>query len=185
MSPFLAYIPIAILLFAGLIFLLWSGRRRAGSPDTLRPGDLSNFHASHYKHFPQIRQALSLEDEEYIRRKLPPRIAKQALWERRAVARGFLRGLREDFVSLELLGRTIAALSPVVSRRQETERLALGVQFRLLYALGWMSLLIGRLPLDQMEQLTAVVGRLALRMEASIAKISAMAVAHQARGISA
>jgi hypothetical protein len=185
MSTFIAYIPIAILLFTGLILLLWSGRRRTGSPGVARPADLSNFHPSHYKHFPQIRQALSPEDEEYIRRKLPPRIAKQVLRERRAVARGFLRGLREDFVSLELLGRTIAALSPVVSRQQETERLALSVQFRLLYALGWMSLFAGRLPVDQMEQLTALVGRLALRMEESITRISALAVSHQPRGISA
>lgn len=185
MSPFIAYIPLAILLFAGLTFLLWSGRRRAGSRGVARPGDLSNIHPSHYKYFPQVRQALSREDEEYIRRKLPPHLAKQARRERRAVARGFLRGLREDFVSLELLGRTIAALSPVISRQQETERLALSVQFRLLYALGWMSLVTGRMPLDQLEQLTAMVGRLALRMDESMAKINALTVVQQPRGISA
>jgi len=185
MSPSAAYIVLAVALFAALLWLLRSGRRRGNSRGIARPGDLSNIHPSHYKHFPQVRQALSHEDEEYIRRNLPPHMAKRILRERRAVARGFLRGLREDFVSLELLGRTIAALSPVVSRQQETERLALSVQFRLLYALGWASLFTGRLPLDQMEQLTAMVGRLALRMEESITRISELAVAQQARGISA
>ncbi len=185
MSPTAIYIPLALLLFAGLLILLWSGRRRAGSRVVAHPGDLANIRPSHYKYFPQVRQALSREDEEYIRRKLPPRMAKQVHRERRAVARGFLRGLREDFVSLELLGRTIAALSPVVSRQQETERLALSLRFRLLYALGWLSLFAGRLPLDQLEQLTAMVGRLALRMEESITKINALAMAQQPRGISA
>jgi hypothetical protein len=128
----------------------------------------------HYRYFPQIQQALSIADEEYLRKKVPAEIAKQVRRERRAVARKFLRGLREDFANLEQMGRIIAALSPNVSRAQETERLALRLEFQFLQALVWVSLSTGRMPLPQIEQLTGLVGSLALRMEQAIGQINAL-----------
>src|SRR5689334_16951398 len=71
--------------------------------------------AKHYGYFPQIRQALSVEDAQYLLETAPSHIAKQALRERRSVARRFLKGLHEDFSNLARLGRIIAALSPEVS----------------------------------------------------------------------
>ena len=128
----------------------------------------------HYIYFPQIRQALSAADFRYLMETAPSRVAKRALRERRAVARGFLMGLHEDFSNLARLGRIIAALSPQVSRGQETERLILSLKFQILYTLVWLRLSTGNLPLQQLEHLTGLVGRLATRMDAAMAEISAL-----------
>jgi hypothetical protein len=130
--------------------------------------------ARHYAHFPLIRRALSAADSQYLLENAPPHVAKLALRERRAVARKFLRGLHEDFSNLASLGRVIAALSPEISHEQERERLMLSLKFQVLYALVWLRLATGNLPLVQLEQLTGLVGRLATRMDEAMAKISAL-----------
>jgi hypothetical protein len=130
--------------------------------------------ARHYAYFRQIRQALSAADTEYLVHNAPPHVAKQALRERRAVARRFLMGLHEDFSNLARLGRIIAALSPEVSHKQETERLILGLKFQILYALVWLRLSTGNLPLEQLEHLTGLVGRLATRLDTAMTEISAL-----------
>lgn len=130
--------------------------------------------AKHFGYFPQIRQALSATDAKYLMDTAPPRVAKQALRERRAVARDFLKGLHEDFSNLARLGRIVAALSPEVSHEQETERLILGLKFQMLYALVWLRLSMGNLPLQQLEHLTGLVGRLATRMDEAMTQISAL-----------
>lgn len=130
--------------------------------------------AKHYAYFPQIRQALSAADSQYLMENAPPRVAKQALRERRAVARGFLKGLHEDFSGLARLGRTIAALSPEVSHEQETKRLILSLKFQILYAVVWLRLSTGSLPLQQLEHLTGLVGTLAKRMDDAMTRINAL-----------
>jgi hypothetical protein len=130
--------------------------------------------ARHYAYFRQIRQALSAADAKYILENAPPQVAKQALRDRRAVARRFLKGLHEDFSNLARLGRIIAALSPEVSHKQETERLILGLKFQILYALVWLRLSTGNLPLQQLEDLTGLVGRLAMRLDTAMTEISAL-----------
>jgi len=159
--------------------LLWLLRPRRGVPKAGQsPMDLKmeSFLPRHYRYFPQVRQALSASDEEYLERVAPRDIAKTAHRERRAVARKFLAGLHEDYSNLERLARMIAALSPVISSEQETERLILGLKFRLLYAWVWLRLSTGREPLEQLEQLTGLVGRLARRMELAMAAVSALSV---------
>jgi hypothetical protein len=130
--------------------------------------------ARHYAYFPLIRQALSAADARYLVENAPPQVAEQALRERRVVARKFLRGLHEDFSNLVNLGRTIAALSPEVSHEQERERLMLSVRFQILYALVWLRLSTGNLPLQQLEQLTSLVGRLATRMDEAMTRVNAL-----------
>lgn len=130
--------------------------------------------AKHYGYFPQIRQALSVADSRYLLETAPPSVAKQALRERRVIARRFLEGLRKDFSNLAKLGRIIAALSPEVSREQEAERLMLSLKFQFLYALVWLRLSAGSLPLEQLEHLTGLVGRLATRMDEAMAEISVL-----------
>jgi len=130
--------------------------------------------AKHYRYFPQIRQALSAADSQYLLENAPSSVAKRAIRERRAVARNFLKGLHEDFSNLVRLGRIIAVLSPEVSREQETERLILNLKFQILYALVWLRLSTGNLPLQQLEQLTGLVGRLATRMDEAMTEISAL-----------
>ena len=130
--------------------------------------------AKHYRYFSQIRQALSVEDFQYLMETAPPQVAKRALRERRAVARRFLEGLHEDFSNLAKLGRIIAVLSPEVSHRQETERLVLSLKFQMLYALVWLRLSAGNLPLQQLEHLTGLVGMLAKRMDEAMSEINAL-----------
>jgi hypothetical protein len=174
------------LAFAVLLVRLLQPRRHFTKAERL-PIDRTMESAlpKHYRFFPQIRQALSAGDDKYLREVAPPHIARQVLRERRAVAKRFLRGLHEDFSSLERLARMVASLSPVVSREQETERVLLGFRFRLLYALVWLRLSTGRVPLQQIEHLTELVGRLALRMEQAMAEISALSADHLPRGLNA
>lgn len=139
--------------------------------------------ARHYVYFPLIRQVLSEGDARYLMENAPPQVARQALHERRLVARKFLRGLHEDFSSLVNLGRTIATLSPEVSHEQERERLMLSAKFQILYALVWLRLSTGTLPLQQLEQLTSLVGRLATRMDEAMTKINALSAGPVPGGI--
>ena len=126
--------------------------------------------AKHYAYFPADSPGPFGGDSRYLLETAPPHVAKQALRERRAVARGFLKGLHEDFSNLARLGRIIAALSPEVSREQETERLILSLKFQVLYSVVWLRLSTGNLPLEQLEHLTGLVGRLATRMDAAMAR---------------
>lgn len=168
-----------------LLWLLRPRRPSEGSAATAIDRALDTDFPKHYRYFPQIRQALSAGDDEYLREVAPLEVAQQVSRERRDVARQFLRGLHEDFSSLERLGRIVASLSPVVSRQQESERILLGLQFRLLYGLVWFHLSTGRVPLGQIEHLTEMIGRVALRMEQAMAQISALSGERLSREISA
>lgn len=149
--------------------------RPAGAPFSLAESS-AILAAKHYGYFPQIRQALSGADTQYLLASAPAEVAKRALRERRGVARGYLKGLREDFSNLARLGRLIAAMSPEISHEQETERLFLSLKFQLLYTLVWLRFSLGGLPIQQLEHLTGLVGRLATRMDAAMAQISALSV---------
>jgi hypothetical protein len=165
---------VAIAVFVAVLWLLRPARRM------LKPGRSSanlrmeNFLPRHYRYYPQVRQALSSVDKEYLDRVARPEVAQIAHRERCAVARQFLAGLHQDFSNLERLARMVAALSPVISGEQETERLVLGLKFRLLYTWVWLRLYTGRAPLGQIEQLTGLVGRLATRMEQAMSAVGAL-----------
>jgi hypothetical protein len=168
-----------VLAIASCGVLLWVLRplrrtQKSGrSPSDLK---LESFLPRHYRYFPQVRQALGRLDKEYLDRVAPPGIAEAAHRERRAVARQFLAGLRQDFSNLEKLARMVAALSPVISSEQETERLVLGLKFRVLYAWVWLRISTGPVPLDQFERLTSLVGRLTTRMEHAMTAVGALSV---------
>jgi hypothetical protein len=175
MTELTAILAIVIAFIAVVLWLLRSGRReRLPGPSPTEVLEMESVLPRHYRYFPQVRQALSLSDGEYLDRVAPRDVAQTAHRERRAVARQFLAGLREDFLNLERLGRMIAALSPAISSEQETERLILGLKFRLLYGRVWLRLSTGREPLEQLEQLTGLVGRLATRMEKAMTAVGAL-----------
>jgi hypothetical protein len=169
-------ILLAIALSGVLLWLLIPRHKSSRTaPGSFHPDAINALPtAKHFAYFPQIRQAVSAADSQYLMETAPPHVAKQALRERRAVARGFLKGLHEDFTNLARLGRIIAALSPEVSREQETQRLVLSLKFQMLYALVWLRLSSGNLPLQQLEHLTGLVGRLATRMDEAMSEISAL-----------
>jgi hypothetical protein len=79
----------------------------------------------------------------------------------------------------------VASLSPVLSRQQELERVLLSLRFRLLYSLVQMRLFTGRVPIGQIERLTELIGRLALRMEQAMAEIGALSEDRLTRGLNA
>lgn len=180
-------ILLVVALSGVLLWLLIPRHKSSRTAATSFPSNVNDAlpTAKHYGHFRQIRQALSAADSQYLIENAPSHVAKQALRERRAVARRFLQGLHEDFSNLVRLGRIIAALSPGVSREQETERLILSLKFQVLYALVWLRLSSGNLPLEQLEHLTGLVGRLATRMDEAMAEISALSAGGLPGGLGA
>lgn len=176
MNDTYAVILFAVALSGILLWLLIKGQKSSGKAvSSLDPSGIEGLPAAkHYAYFPQIRQALSRADSEYLRKNAPSDVVKRALRERRAIARRFLQGLHEDFSNLARLGRIIAALSPEVSHKQEATRFLLSLNFRFLYALVWLRLAAGILPLHQLEILTGLVGRIAARMDEAMTEISAL-----------
>jgi hypothetical protein len=184
MNDLVILIPIVTVL-SGVLLWLFFPRHKSPRPAAVpihHDMDAALPAPRHYRYFRQIWQALSVADSEYLIQNAPPQVAKRALRERRAVARGFLKGLREDFSNLARLARIIAALSPEVSHKQETERLILTLKFQLLYALVWLRLSAGNLPLQQLDHLTGLVGRLTARMDEAMAEIAAQSAGQQLPG---
>jgi hypothetical protein len=178
-------ILLAVFLLGILLWLLIPRSNSAGKGAAHLPssGEDALPRARHYEYFPQIQQALSAADSQYLLETAPSPVAKQALRERRAVARGFLKGLHEDFSNLARLGRIIATLSPEVSRQQETERLLLSLKFQVFYSLVWLRLATGDLPLRQLAHLTGLVGQLAKRMDEAMTEVSALSAGQLHHGL--
>ena len=187
MNDITIVVLLAVVLSGVLLWLLIPRHKSSKTaPLSLPPNGIDTLPTvKHYGYFPQVRQALSMVDSKYLMETAPPHVAKQALRERRAVARRFLQGLHEDFSNLARLGRIIAALSPEVSREQETERLILSMKFQILYAFVWLRVSAGNLPLEQLEHLTGMVGRLAKRMDEAMAEISALSAGQLPGGLGA
>jgi len=187
MSDLSIAIFLAVALSGVLLWLLRSRQQPAAisRPSAASIKESTLLTAKHYRYFPLIRQALCPDDTRYMLGAAPPGVAQRVVRERRAVARRFLKGLREDFLNLARLGRMIASLSPVVSREQETERLILSLKFQMLYAFVWLRLSFGNLPLQQLEHLTGLVGRLAVRMEEAMAEINAASAGQLPGGLGA
>lgn len=180
--------PLAIAILAVLWVLLRSRNSSTNANETRdQLADLSagNVLPTHYRYFPLIRQALSEADDKYLGETAPRHVARQARQARRAVVRGYMHGLREDFSNLERLGRMVAALSPVIDRRQETERIVLSLKFQLVYGLVWLRFSTGRVPLGQIQYLTGLVGQLASRMEQAISEINGLSAERLSGGANA
>ncbi len=170
MIPFAVYSGIALVLLV-LLAVAWrlTVPRRPSEP----PGPLSleELLPVHCRYFPQVRQALSTDDHIYLKERASAGIWRQSRADRKRVAARFLLGLQKDFLRLERLGRAVAALSPRVSRKQELERLWLGVRFRLLYRLVWLRLVAGSTPRSQFTRLAQLVGLLAKQTESAMAAL--------------
>lgn len=170
------FVVLALLLLAALIWLLQekpAPHRPQEGPSKLPIEELFPLHC---RHFPQVKQALSPADEEYLRKRASPRIRRESRAERRKVTRQFVAGLKQDFSRLDRLGRTVAALAPQVSREQETERFWLGLRFRALYQFVQVQLLLGGISVPQLARLTELVGSLAVRTEAGMAVLEEASV---------
>lgn len=181
----LIFAVVALALLLALLWLAW----RPASPPPVSAAEtklqIEDLFPLHCRHFPQVRQALSAEDQAFLKGRASRRIQRQSRAERHEVARKFLAGLKEDFSRLERLGRTVAALSPEVSRTLEAERFWLGLRFRTLYRLAWLRLEIGRISVPQLARLTELVGSLAAQIESAMAGLEEASVMRLRSSLSA
>ncbi len=171
MAGLTIFVILALALLGVLVWLLRERPQKRRLEEAAPKLALEELFPLHCRYFPQVRQALSPADQAYLRKRASPRIRGQARAERRRVTRQFLVGLAEDFSRLERLGRTVAALSPQVSRKREAERLWLGLEFRALYRVVLVRLMLGSVSVPQLARLTELIGSLAAQIEAGMAAL--------------
>lgn len=149
-----------------LLLLVWAlrgGRQSRGAPGRLEDGV-----ESHVQYIPQIQQALSDEDRQYLLTKGGARLMKAAERDRRKAAGEFLDALQSEFHKLLRLASIVAALSPEVEPMQEFERLRLTAVFQCRLQFVRARLLMGNTPSRELGELSDVVSRLNVRMEAAM-----------------
>jgi hypothetical protein len=170
--PVLAIVALLLFLF------LWSLRPARKSPGTLADAaSLEESGCRHALHCPQIRQALSPADFEYLAALGGKALAKQTRRERRRVVFAYLTALREDFNRLLTLGRTIAKLSPQVVALKEAERLRLSIEFLWRCRLIELRLLLGMAALPQVADVSDLVSSVTIRVEAALREMGERAAA--------
>ena len=123
---------------------------------------------SHYRYFPQVRRALTMEDLAYVTERAGPGAARAMRKARRQIGLEFLLALREDYGKLNRLAKAVTALAPSASTQRETERLWLELQFGFLWSLVWLSVWSGFSPLGRLRQLSESIGAFAARMESAL-----------------
>lgn len=171
MTTAIIFTAMALALLVALVWLLHRPSSWAGTTESERSLEPENLFPIHCRHFPQIRQALSEADGEFLRGRASGRTLREWRGERRDVLRQFLAGLGQDFARLDRLARTVAALSPEVSREREMERLWLSVRFLVMHRLVSLRLATGVAPLPQVVRLTELVGSFAAQVEARMAAL--------------
>ncbi len=172
MMELIIFVAIGVALLITLLFLARKHREYLETPAQKPLPPVEEWFPRHTRYFAPIRRAISESDVAYLSRKVRPESLRHARAERHHVALEYLAGLREDFVHVERLSRTLSALSPKVNRRLEWERFLLGLQFRLLYSLAWLRLKTGLNCLESLEHLTNVVADLESRADAAVAGIA-------------
>jgi hypothetical protein len=165
-STLLLLIGFAVLV---LLLLVWVLRdpRKSAKPD----GDLDStdeLSQRHVGYFPQVRQALAVEDFAFLSSRGSPQLARRMRRERKKIALAYLSCLRGDFLKLWRLARVIASMSPQVGVAQEFARLHLGVAFSLRYEMIRIEFLIGLAPIPELGSLSDVVSRLSIRLETAM-----------------
>lgn len=160
-----------IFLFVGVLSLalLWLLFGKRPQQDPVQGAlEIQRLLPVHCRHFPQIQHALNASDQTFVERRLPAEIARQWRAERREVIQLYFQGLRQDFLGLEKLARLLAALSPAVKRRQEWEWLRLGIQFRILYRMTQVRLVIYTMPTAELIRLTEMLTALKFILESTM-----------------
>ena len=155
--------------FLLLILLAWVLRapNRASRQDAAV--DLTEFSdRTHVTFFPQIKQALAVQDSAYLASLGMKALANRVRKERRKIALAYLACLRNDFQRLWRLGRVISSMSPQVGMAQEFRRFQLGSAFSFHYEMIRIKLLFGFAPLTELGALSEVVSRLSIRMETAM-----------------
>lgn len=174
MSEMLLY----ALLAAALLALLTGLLRTLVVPADTAPIPPERLLPRHPQYFPALRQSLQTEDVEFLRSRLPREELLRWRAERRRILQRFLAGLNQDCRHLTQMARTVARLSPQVSRRYELQLLQLQVSFLLLYGLAWLRVSLNGAALSHVSELTYRVGRLAAQVEAAMVALESSSRLH-------
>lgn len=150
---------------------LWYARRSksvAEPPRDLAAIFVESLPAKYPRYFPVIRQALSESDAKFLAIRVAPEPRRRARAARRAAALAFLAGLREDYLKLNGLARALVKFAPENAQAHEIERFSLEMRFHLLYALVWLKLKTGLVPVSDLKALSDRIGALAARLEIAL-----------------
>jgi hypothetical protein len=167
MTPFLWILSGTVLVL--LVLFIWSLRGISRTRKGLGP--LEDRVSSHVQYFPQIQQALSFADYEFLVANGGPELARRTKRDRRKVAAQFLDALQAEFKHLLRQAREIAALSPEVAPMQEFERLRLTAMFEFRLQFMRLRLFAGTAPVHDFNALSNVVSRLSVRMEGAMREL--------------
>jgi hypothetical protein len=137
----------------------------ADEPRDISGAYLESFPAKHPRYFPIIQQALSKSDARFLAGRVSKDPRKRAQAARRVSAMFFLAGLRKDFKKLTALARILAKSAPDTAQSAEMKRLTLEWKFNLLYAVVWLKLRTGAVPVAQLHALSDTIGSMATRLE--------------------
>jgi ABC-type anion transport system duplicated permease subunit len=162
---------LAAAILIALYALARVARRAQTAPEL--SGELPTAHLipEHFKYFPQVRQALSKEDSEYLARRATSANAQRARRNRRDVGLEFLSGLHEDYRRINRFARVLVALAPNASFQRETERLRMAIHFEVVWAFVWLRLWAGGTPIGQLGSLADMIGTLATQLEGAMAAL--------------
>ena len=167
MTPLLYVVCGVIAALVALLF--WSLRPPGSGRKKVWP--LEDTGRSNVQYFPQIQQALTNADREFLRARGGAALARVVERERRKVARDFLRGLHEEFKQLLRLARIIASLSPKVVTLQEFERVRLTALFRWRLQVIYVRLALGATPALEVQAVSDMISRLKVRMESAMREL--------------
>lgn len=152
-----------------LALLLWSLRQGAGTRQASSP--MQDPVRSCLQYFPQIHQALTNEDRQFLLTNGGAKLARRVDSERRGLALQFLTALEEEFANLMRMSRVVASLSPDVETVQEFERLLLQMVFHYRLLSIRTRLKFGLRPLPELNVVSDLVSRLSVRMEAAMREL--------------
>ena len=166
---FYLFLGLVGLLFAVLWWSLRQPRRTKKFPSEEKITEGSG--PQHVTHLPQIRQALAMEDFEYVTRKGTRDLQKRFRKERHRIAMDYLGALRADFQGLLELARIITVLSSDVKAVEEFERLKLTLKFNCRYELIRAQIWIGFAPLPQLSGLANAISGLSVEIERAVREL--------------
>jgi len=152
-----------------LILFVWLIRKpRWTAPSSAARGADDECECRHMAYLPQIRQAFSDSDFDFLAKNVSREVLRRIRLERRDVALAYLAALREDFQSLLRMARAIATLSPELDTVREFERIGLTIKFAWQYQMIRWKFLAGTAPLAQLHGLSDIVSGLSVRIEAAL-----------------
>jgi UV DNA damage repair endonuclease len=168
-----AFVGIGVALLAALAWLSFSAMRRAPHADL---GQRPQRETRHISYLPQIKQALSQTDHEYLSARGPTGLANRVRKERRRIALNYLTALRTDFEKLQHMARVVAVMSPEVAVAQELQGVRLSVEFSVRYRIIYFRLLSDIAPMSAINNLSNLISALTVRMETAISSLGESAV---------